>query len=205
MRIDVLGPVEASVAGRPAALGGARPRSLLAVLALTPGRVVSRERLIDELWGDAPPARARESLQMHVSRLRKALGGDAARLAARAGGYVLELDPGAPDLDRWEAAVARARRAPPPRAPAAAPAAGAGRRGGGGARGGAAGGGVGGDGGGAGLGAGPAARRRRRPRPARRRARPPGGGAPGRDRRGHRARARARPARRAAGAARIAR
>src|SRR4051812_13741855 len=111
MRIDVLGPVEASVAGRPAALGGARPRSLLAVLALTPGRVVSRERLIDELWGEAPPARARESLQMHVSRLRKALGGEAARLAARAGGYVLELDPGARDLDRWEASLGRARRA----------------------------------------------------------------------------------------------
>src|SRR4051795_297949 len=110
MRIDVLGPVEASVAGRPAALGGSRPPALLAVLALTPGRVVSSDRLIDELWGQAPPARARASLQMHVSRLRKALGGDAARLAARAGGYVLELDPGARDLDRWEAAVARARR-----------------------------------------------------------------------------------------------
>src|SRR4051794_6086329 len=111
MRIDVLGPVEASVAGRPAALGGSRPRALLAVLALTPGRVVSSDRLIDELWGQAPPARARASLQMHVSRLRKALGGDAPRLAARAGGYVLELEPGARDLDRWEAALARARRA----------------------------------------------------------------------------------------------
>ena len=73
LRIDVLGPVEAWVNGRQVALGGQRPRALLAVLALMRGRVVSSERLIDELWGEDPPARARDSLQMHVSRLRKAL------------------------------------------------------------------------------------------------------------------------------------
>src|SRR4051794_8704523 len=76
-----------------------------------PDRAVSHERLIDELWGEAPPARARESLQMHVSRLRKALGVSGPRLATRAGGYLLELEPGARDLDRWAAALDRARRA----------------------------------------------------------------------------------------------
>jgi DNA-binding SARP family transcriptional activator len=113
-RVDVLGPVEAWVDGRRVALGGQRPRALLAVLALMRGRVVSSERLIDELWGEDPPARARESLQMHVSRLRKALteaGGDADRLVSRAGGYVLELGPGGRDVDRWEAALGRARMA----------------------------------------------------------------------------------------------
>src|SRR3954462_484580 len=88
MRIDVLGPVEASVAGRPAALGGSRPRALLAVLALTPGRVVSSDRLIDELWGQAPPARGRASLQMDFSRLSEGRGGGEpadARLAAAQG------------------------------------------------------------------------------------------------------------------------
>lgn len=113
-RVEVLGPVEAWVDGRQVALGGQRPRALLAVLALMRGRVVSSERLIDELWGDDPPARARDSLQMHVSRLRRALteaGGDADRLVSRAGGYVLELRPGARDLDRWEAALGRARMA----------------------------------------------------------------------------------------------
>ena len=71
-RVEVLGPVEAWVDGRQVALGGQRPRALLAVLALMRGRVVSSERLIDELWGEDPPARARDSLQVHVSRLRKA-------------------------------------------------------------------------------------------------------------------------------------
>lgn len=114
LRVEVLGPVEAWVDGTRVALGGQRPRALLAVLALMRGRVVSSERLIDELWGEDPPARARESLQMHVSRLRKALtdaGGDADRLVGRAGGYVLELGPGVCDVDRWEAALGRAQRA----------------------------------------------------------------------------------------------
>jgi len=113
-RVGVLGPVEAWVDGRQVALGGQRPRALLAVLALIRGRVVSSERLIDELWGEDPPARARETLHVNVSRLRKALaeaGGDADRLVSRAGGYVLELGPGACDVDRWEAALGRARRA----------------------------------------------------------------------------------------------
>ncbi len=85
----------------------------MAVLALMHGQVVRSERLIDEVWGDDPPARARDSLQMHVSRLRRAFmeaGGDADRLVGRAGGYALELDPGARDVDRWEAALRRARR-----------------------------------------------------------------------------------------------
>ena len=73
LQIELLGPVEARVGGRAVALGGQRPRALLAVLALMGGRVVTTERLIDELWGEDPPARARDSLQMHVSRLRKAL------------------------------------------------------------------------------------------------------------------------------------
>jgi predicted ATPase/DNA-binding SARP family transcriptional activator len=113
-RIELLGPVEAWVDGRPVALGGQRPRALFAVLALMDGRVVTVDRLIDELWGEEPPARARDSLQMHVSRLRKALtqaGGDADRLASHAGGYLLEVQPGERDVDRWRQSLDRARRA----------------------------------------------------------------------------------------------
>ena len=100
--------------GRPVALGGQRPRALFAVLALMGGRVVTIDRLIDELWGEEPPARARESLQMHVSRLRKGLaeaGADGGRLVSQAGGYLLELRPGERDVDRWQQALERARRA----------------------------------------------------------------------------------------------
>jgi DNA-binding SARP family transcriptional activator len=112
--IELLGPVEAWVDGQPVALGGQRPRALFAILALMGGRVVSSDLLIDELWGEAPPARARDSLQMHVSRLRKGLanaGTDGGRLVSQAGGYLLNVRPGERDIDRWEAALGRARRA----------------------------------------------------------------------------------------------
>src|SRR3954471_547233 len=114
LRIELLGPVEAWVDGRAVALGGQRPRALFAVLALTAGRVVTSDRLIDELWGEEPPARARESLQVHVSRLRKGLaeaGDDGGRLVRHAGGYLLEVRPGERDVDRWRQALGRARRA----------------------------------------------------------------------------------------------
>jgi DNA-binding SARP family transcriptional activator len=114
LQIDLLGPVEARVDGRPVALGGQRPRALFAVLALMAGRVVTTDQLIDELWGDEPPARARDSLQMHVSRLRKGLaeaGIDGGRLVSQAGGYLLEVQPGERDVDGWQQALGRARRA----------------------------------------------------------------------------------------------
>ena len=66
-RVEVLGPVEAWVDGRRVALGGQRPRALVAVLALMGDRVVSAERLIDELWGEDPPA-ARERACRCTSR-----------------------------------------------------------------------------------------------------------------------------------------
>jgi predicted ATPase/DNA-binding SARP family transcriptional activator len=113
-RIDLLGPVEAWVDDRPVALGGQRPRTLIALLAVMGGRVVTVDRLIDELWGEEPPARARDSLQMHVSRLRKGLaeaGAGGGRLVSHAGGYLLDVQPGERDVDRWQHALDRARRA----------------------------------------------------------------------------------------------
>jgi hypothetical protein len=55
MDVRVLGPVEASVDGRPIALGGGKPRALLAMLALNAGSAVSAARLVDGLWGERPP------------------------------------------------------------------------------------------------------------------------------------------------------
>ncbi len=100
--------------GRAVALGGQLPRALVAVLTLMGGRVVGIDQLIDELWGEEPPGRARDSLQMHVSRVRKRLaetGADAGRLLNHAGGYRMEVRPGERDVDRWEQALAQARRA----------------------------------------------------------------------------------------------
>ena len=114
LQIELLGPVEVRVGGRAVALGGQRPRALLAVLALKGGRVVTTERLIDELWGEDPPARARDSLQMHVSRLRKALseaGAGGGRLVNHADGYLLDVQPGECDVERWQQSLGQAHRA----------------------------------------------------------------------------------------------
>ena len=81
----ILGPLEALEQGKPLALGGKRQRAVLALLLLDEGRVVSTDRLVDELWGEEPPRTATTSLQNLVSRLRKALGPGRARdEAARA-------------------------------------------------------------------------------------------------------------------------
>jgi class 3 adenylate cyclase/DNA-binding SARP family transcriptional activator/tetratricopeptide (TPR) repeat protein len=97
----ILGALEVSHQGRPVEVGGSRLRALLAHLLLDANRVVSSDRLIDELWGETPPERAGNALQAAVSRLRRALGGDVA-LLTRPPGYVLEIEKEALDLHRFE-------------------------------------------------------------------------------------------------------
>ncbi|MFI9553618.1 BTAD domain-containing putative transcriptional regulator [Nonomuraea endophytica] len=90
MRISILGPLEVTNDGVPVAVGGARVRALLAMLALEAGQVVSAERLIDALWPDDPPANAANALQTLVKRLRAALR-PYLTVDGRAGGYVLPI------------------------------------------------------------------------------------------------------------------
>ena len=73
----MLGPLEALVDGRSVALGPPRHRALLVLLLAQANSVVPVHRLIDEIWGDAPPASAANLVQGAVSRLRKALGAEA--------------------------------------------------------------------------------------------------------------------------------
>ena len=56
-------------------LGGSKLRPLLALLLIHANETLGSERLIDELWGEHPPATATKTVQVHVSRLRKALAG----------------------------------------------------------------------------------------------------------------------------------
>ena len=58
------------VDGRPVDLGGPKPRALLALLVAADGRPVPVERLVDQMWGEDPPARVEASLQSYVARLR---------------------------------------------------------------------------------------------------------------------------------------
>jgi len=103
----LLGPLEAVVDGRPVPLAAAKQRALLAFLLLHRNQVVSTDRLIDELWADDPPAGATKTLQVYISQLRKALGAE--RLVTRAPGYLLRIEPGELDLERFEQLAAEAR------------------------------------------------------------------------------------------------
>jgi DNA-binding SARP family transcriptional activator len=105
----ILGPFEVLDGDRPVALGGPKQRALLVVLLLRRGEVVSRERLIDELWGERPPASAAKTVQVYVSNLRKALGDGV--LLTRGQGYLLQLAPGQIDADRVAASVSEGRAA----------------------------------------------------------------------------------------------
>src|SRR6266568_1878152 len=103
MEFRVLGPTELWSAGQQCDLGPARVRSVLAILLLTPRTIVPAEALIERLWDAEPPPKARESLSVYVARLRASLReavGDGVRLAGRASGYVLDVDPEAVDLYR---------------------------------------------------------------------------------------------------------
>jgi DNA-binding SARP family transcriptional activator len=104
LEFRILGPLEARRDGAAVALGAPKQRALLALLLLRAGEVVSTDRLIDELWGESPPKGAAHTVQVFVSRLRKALGGDA--LLTRAPGYSVA---GQVDFAQFQALVASAR------------------------------------------------------------------------------------------------
>ncbi len=99
LELRLLGPLEVSTGGRVVPIGGPKPRTLLAVLALEAGRVVSVDRLVEDLWPAEPPRTAPHTIQVYVSQLRKALGSEA--ISTRAPGYVLELEPERVDLHRF--------------------------------------------------------------------------------------------------------
>ena len=111
MRFCVLGPLEAYADGRNVAVGGGRQRALLALLLVHAGEVVSRDRLLEELWAGEPPPSGPQSLDAYLSRLRKAFreAGAGDVLVTRAPGYVLQVEE--TDARRFEALAAEGREA----------------------------------------------------------------------------------------------
>jgi DNA-binding SARP family transcriptional activator/class 3 adenylate cyclase len=114
MDFRILGPLEVLEEGRAVALGGSKQRALLALLLLHANETLSTDRLIDELWGERPPANAAKTVQMQISRLRKALAaeggnGSAGVVVTRERGYELRLDPERLDARRFERLVAEGR------------------------------------------------------------------------------------------------
>src|SRR5436190_1754641 len=105
----ILGPVEAVADEGPLRLGAPKQRGLLAFLLLNANTAVSRDRLVDALWGGTPPQSAVASLQVYVHGLRRALGAD--RIETHGTGYRLRLDPAELDLARFERLVNSASEA----------------------------------------------------------------------------------------------
>jgi predicted ATPase/DNA-binding SARP family transcriptional activator len=95
-QFGLLGPVSATIGGEPIELGGLKRRALLAALLLEANRVVSRDRLIDALWGEEPPDTARNTLQVYVSQVRKLLPDGTLETASH--GYRLAVDPATVDV-----------------------------------------------------------------------------------------------------------
>jgi DNA-binding SARP family transcriptional activator len=117
IEFKLLGPLEVQGERGPVSLGSPQQRALLALLVLNANEVVSRDRLIDELWGERPPATAAKLVQVYVSRLRKALEPDRSRgesgrvLVTRPPGYLIAVEAEHLDLGLFERLRGEARGA----------------------------------------------------------------------------------------------
>ena len=118
MEFRILGPLQVLQDGTAVEPGSPKQRALLLNLLIHRGQVVSRDRLIEDLWAGSPPSTGLGVLQNYISQLRKALG--AGVVVTRGQGYVLEVEPAAVDSVRFERLVDEARTALQNRDPAGA-------------------------------------------------------------------------------------
>jgi len=109
MDFRILGPLEVSAGDGSLQIGGRRQRTVLAVLLLNANRTTSTDTIVDAVWGDEPPATARRSVQVYVSRLKKVFGDE--RIASIDPGYRLRVEDGELDADRFSTLAADARAA----------------------------------------------------------------------------------------------
>jgi DNA-binding SARP family transcriptional activator len=116
MHWGILGPLEVRADDRILDLGGPKQRAVLAFLLVHVNEVVALDRLIDGLWGDAPPARATATLQVFISNLRRVIEpgrpprAPAAVLLTRPPGYLLRLAAQDFDAARFEQLAEEGRR-----------------------------------------------------------------------------------------------
>ncbi|MFI8975114.1 BTAD domain-containing putative transcriptional regulator [Nocardia asteroides] len=108
IRIRVLGSFRVEIAQKPVAVGGARQQALLARLVLARGEMVGTPELIEDLWGDRPPARVRSVLQVQISNLRRILEphrpprSTSRVIVSEQSGYALRMAPECVDLWLFE-------------------------------------------------------------------------------------------------------
>jgi predicted ATPase/DNA-binding SARP family transcriptional activator len=109
LEVRILGPLEVLRDGVALEVGPRRHRALLGLLLLSANRVVSADRLIEEIWAGRPPEGAPKTLRSYVSRLRAAIGDDIVR--SRTPGYLLEIEPDQLDARRFERLMDQGRQA----------------------------------------------------------------------------------------------
>ena len=109
----MLGPLEVRSGGTPLPLGGPKQRALLALLLLHANEVVSRDRLVDGVWGESPPSTIGAVLSVYLSKLRKLLAANGldTALVTQPHGYMLRIEPEQLDLQRFEQLVREGREA----------------------------------------------------------------------------------------------
>ena len=110
VELGVLGQLQVIADGRELPLGSFQQRALLALLVIHVGEPVSRDRLVDELWGERPPPSAAHAVQVYVSGIRKSLRGCPVQVRSAGSGYLLEVDKDCIDAVRFERLVGEAQR-----------------------------------------------------------------------------------------------
>src|SRR6202161_3143229 len=111
MKFRLLGPLEVRVGEEWKGSGAPKWRSVLAALLINAGQIVSADALINEVWGDVPPAKAANLISIYVLRLRRLLGdADSSLLVTRAPGYQLRVAAADTDALLFEAVVRDGRR-----------------------------------------------------------------------------------------------
>ncbi len=124
LRLGVLGEIAATRDGAMLQLGGRRQRAVLAALIMARGEAVTADRLVDFVWGEAPPVNPAGTLQSYVSHLRRGLEPEVGArsrsgvIASSGNGYALRLAAEAVDAWRFEQAVAGSPGSPPAQAAA---------------------------------------------------------------------------------------
>lgn len=114
MYVRILGELEVFEGACHLTITAPKPRMLLTALALSPGRVLSTDVLLEELWGDRPPSTGLKTLRYHLSKLRHTLQPphtpeDKQAISTQPGGYVLTIPPLNVDACRFERDVSAAR------------------------------------------------------------------------------------------------
>jgi len=114
MQVKILGPIAVQNADADLALGGAKQRAVLAMLAVNHGRVVPTEELIEAVWGDELPSNPANTLQYQVAQLRKIVEVDASKpqyVITRSPGYFLDAHTTSVDASRFDGLTIDARTA----------------------------------------------------------------------------------------------